>query len=305
MSLLADLVDSLTNSDRVLADILRTSKVLASRLDVDELGAWISYELSGYTRVADVPDYRKLKIITLGDFRGPFGSSLSNSAIPYLNFPEQYRLQAVSYMETRGVAAIESSLKHDPGDINLEWDPNLTVLLRDHVQVTGGMILVRLHSSLPRDSLVSVLDEVRNRLLGLLLDLEKVNPQAGDRAQVHATPREIVNQIFHNHIYSPGNIAIGSRDFEQRSKSVAKGDASSLIEALQQIGVSQTDITELLLAIEADGEVEKSIGDNVSSWMGRMVQKASSGSWQISVSAAGQVLGTLIGAFLGIGVGAK
>lgn len=301
MSLLSDLVDSLTRSDRPLADTLRSARILASRLESPDLATWVDNELSGYSTLESVPSYRKLQIVTYGDFNGPFGSRVTNSAIPYIVFPEPYREQATAYTETRGIAAIESTLKSEKGDINLEWDPNLTLFLRDHIQMSGEMVLVRLHSAAPRHSLVGVLDEVRNRLLKLLLDIEKINPDAGDRNQKgHPPSAERVQQIFHNHIYSSsGNVAIGSQDVQQHAVTVVEGDFNSLRTELQRIGVDDGEVEDLREAMDHD----KGFGSRVADWLGRMVSKAYRGGLSITGDVTAKILSALIVSYLGVGPG--
>lgn len=298
MTVLSDLIDSLIHSDRPIADTLRSAKVLASRLGSAELATWVDRELSGYPTRDSLPPYRKLQVLTLGDFSGPFGSSVRNSPVPYLVFPEQWREQAQYYFEMHGVAAIEEMLSGDK-DVELQWDPNLTLILRDKVQMTGGMVLTRLHSSLPRQELIGVLDEVRNRLLALVLDVEKENPDAGASGQRAEQPSpERVQQIFNNHIYSAGNVAIGSTDFEQTASIVIHGDFETLRTALKSVGANDDEINELKSVLDE----EKNFGSRVAEWIGRMVGKAYSGALAVSGSAAGQVLGMWIAAYLGIGL---
>jgi hypothetical protein len=298
LSLLSELINSLTDSSRPLADMLRTAKVLASRLSSPGLAEWVTNELGGYKTVDSLPPYRRLPMLTYGDFSGPFGSFVNNSAIPYMGFPQKYQEQARVYLEMHGVASIESQVAAGE-DLNLEWDPNLTLILRDSVQMSGGMVLTRLHSSVPRTELVGVLDEVRNRLLGLVLDIEKENPMAGSTGETSMEPSpERVQQIINNNIYSSGgNFAIGSHDFQQNNYTINEGDTDALFKALLELGVSKAEFDDLQDAISEDNG---GLGEKVSGWIGKMVSKAFDGGLKIAGGAAGQVIGTLIAGYLGI-----
>lgn len=301
MSLLTDIVEALTRSERPLADVLRMAKVLAVRLGYGDLERWVDSELNGYEREEDLPSYRIMNAIGKGDLFGPFQSAYKNFPIPSLALPEKYQELANSHKEMGGIASIEETLAAFPhGNVRLAWNPNLVLSLQDKILV--GYSLLQAWSEMSRHSYVAILDTVRTRLLGLILAVEKENPQAGEPGQAgSAVAPDKLQQIFQTHIYSPsGNIAIGSQDFEQNAAMVARGDFESLRRALLSVGLNEEDITNLREAVDEDGDVDDKAGEKVSRWIGRMVEKASAGTWQVSVAAAGQILGTMLGQYLGI-----
>jgi len=83
--------------------------------------------------------------------------------------------------------------------------------------------------------------------------------------------------------------------------SIQTNDFQSLAEFLKAKSVSEEDVSELEKAISDDPKPEspKSFGKRVSGWIGKMISKAASGAWDISVQAAGTVLANAISAFYG------
>ena len=84
---------------------------------------------------------------------------------------------------------------------------------------------------------------------------------------------------------------IGTKDFQ------------SLERVLEQNGVQKTDLDELKGALESENVKNPSegFGPKVSGWIAKMMQKAASGSWQIGLGAAGNLLARAIAKYYGIG----
>ncbi len=74
MSLLRGIQEAAVDSKTDLADVLRKCKVLSFRLKSPELKAWIDDELNGYKTRESLPDYRVLRVMTLGHFVGSAGA---------------------------------------------------------------------------------------------------------------------------------------------------------------------------------------------------------------------------------------
>ena len=75
----------------------------------------------------------------------------------------------------------------------------------------------------------------------------------------------------------------------------------SLMEYLKESNVPDNDLEELRQAIADDPQAETGkLGPKVSSWMGRMVAKAASGTWKIGVPVASAMLQKAIESYYGI-----
>ena len=64
---------------------------------------------------------------------------------------------------------------------------------------------------------------------------------------------------------------------------VVKGDFESLRKKLSELKVEQADIDELQKAIESEPVIKEraKFGQKVGAWIGKMVQKAATGAWDI------------------------
>lgn len=84
MTLIADIITSVTETKEPISDILRRCLVLAYRLKNGALKAWAEKELNGY-EVSELPDYRKAKGVAKGLFLGGWGQELRESALGILS----------------------------------------------------------------------------------------------------------------------------------------------------------------------------------------------------------------------------
>jgi hypothetical protein len=65
-----------------------------------------------------------------------------------------------------------------------------------------------------------------------------------------------------------------------------------LIQYLASAGIAKQDLDELEASIHADGQSKDrdKLGGKVKAWLGKMISKAGSASWQIATSVAAQLL---------------
>jgi hypothetical protein len=206
MGLLQDIQNATIDADRPLAAVLRMAKVLAARLDNHVLMEWVDHELNGYPDDAILPPYRAERLVhVLGNFSGPFGAHFTNQPIPPLAIPEKHRDSYLfRFRFVDAVAAYEEMLRSREGDLQAPWPADVLIVLRP--RVFQGMECVRAWRVIPRGDFVGVLDGVRNRLLDLVLQLEREVPEAGDvPAAKLLVSSEQVTQIVTKHDLREGN----------------------------------------------------------------------------------------------------
>ena len=127
------------------------------------------------------------------------------------------------------------------------------------------MVLNRAWQLIPGSIIVSLLENVRTRVLRFALDLKS---ELGDSIPtVEDIPSATIDRSVVNNIYG-GNILIASHaeNISQLSHTViSPGDDAALVHALRQLGVTDDGIK----ALEADMQAEKgSIGPRVKKWLG-------------------------------------
>ena len=238
MSLLREIQNTAIDSDIALASLLRKCKVLAVRLGSTEFKTWVDNELSGYTSQNDLPEYRILSVNSKGHFLGAFGSGMNYADIPLMCIPEKLReSMSQSYM-MEPVASLEALVANSDGGAAQEpWDPDIVVLLGQ--KIYQRMNCVQAWKVIPINAVVAALDEIRNRILNFVLEIEAEAPDAGE-AEINSTPvpSEKMNQIFNTYISGTvQNVATGGHSFQQHATNT---DANSdlflqILESLKSI----------------------------------------------------------------------
>lgn len=244
MSLLREIQDAAIDSKTDLASLLRKCKVLAARLGSEEFKSWVDSELSGYKNVEDLPEYRVLHVTSKGHFSGAFGSGINNADIPMFCLPEKYRETMSRSNMMESVASIEALVsKSDGGTAQEPWNPDFVAMVGQ--KIYQDMNCMQAWKVIPITGLIAALDEIRNRILNFVLEIEAQDPDAGEAAlNSSPVPPEKVNQIFNTYISgSVQNVATGSHSFEQHAINNDTNAElfSQLLEALQS--VNQPEIT--------------------------------------------------------------
>ena len=290
MSLLNQIQDDLTSPSSNLSDILRRAKVLASKLKSSELRRWVKLESEGYENRDELPDYRQMRLGVQGTYKGPFGSGIDYAPIPLMNVPEDVKELVTKFELYDNVATLEEMLRKDNGDFHFYHLPELTTLIEYHIGKRPPMVLVQTFQIFPRYTLTGVVDNIKNRLLDFVLELQEqgINP---DELNTTATAQNVVRGAVVNHIYGNNNtVAIGEQISQQVSL-VQTGNIDSLIKQLREYEVPDEDLEELRSAITEEPQAESgSLGSRVSEWLGNMTMKAASGAWKTAIQNAPTLL---------------
>ena len=147
-----------------------------------------------------------------------------------------------------------------------------------------------------------ILDQIRNRLLDFLLELQHINPEVLESEDaIRAIPGDKVQNIFQTIFNGGQNIVATGTEFTQKAtQNVAAGDTQSLIDHLRSIGLDNDSLAELGTAIEKDGDrQQKQLGKNVKSWIGKMIVKAMDGTWKVALATAPDLLKAALSRFYG------
>jgi hypothetical protein len=303
MTLLREIQQAAIGPQTDITTVLRMCKVLAFRLGSSELKQWVDAELNGYTRVPDLPEYRVLDVGSLGDFSGPFGKELRNAPIPPACLPEEFRdLASKSYL-TAPISSYVALINHpERRNAQENWPADLVVFWG--TKIYSDMNCMSAWKVIPYNSLVAVVDTVRNRILSFVLEIQEEAPGAAEaKSGELAVSKELVSQVFSTVVMgNVQNIATGSSHVTQlAAMAVGVGDLKSLSDFLISIGVEDSDLKELEKALVTDADSGERFGRRVRNWISMMLGKASSGAWKIAVGAASSLLGQAIAKYLGLG----
>jgi hypothetical protein len=285
MTLLRDIQEAATGTDVPVATLLRKAQILAARLDHAPLREWASQELDGYRDFESLPDYRRLgRVTVVGDFSGPFGSSMRNAMIPESNVPDEWRETLFTHNVYESVAELEAILARRDEGLLYPWPADVTASLADHFY--EGMGAMRIAKSLAPSAIAGVLDTIRNRLLAFALDIERLDARAGDVAPGEPPPvaPAAVTQVFNTTIHG-GQVSLAAAGQGDVAQSVSQtGEAPRSITdvagTLREWGLPDEDIRELEEALAADRDAaggELVVGQQTQNWLGRVATRISAG----------------------------
>ncbi|WP_448101071.1 AbiTii domain-containing protein [Luteibacter jiangsuensis] len=155
------------------------------------------------------------------------------------------------------------------------------------------------------NKLIAILNTVRTRMLEWALSLEEEGI-LGNGLSFSASEKQAAMQSQNIRIENFQGVlgdVVGGSVTQTNAQHIAASDFSSLARHLLARGIHQADIGELEQAVRDDPEPAsgKRFGPRVSAWMGKMVGKAASGSWDVTVATASGVLASALSKFYGFG----
>ena len=300
MSLLKTIQEDLIDDSSEISSILLKARVLAHQVQSPELRQWVVSELDGYSKSDNYPDYRQFNIPLMGNFHGPFQSSMKGVAIPTSVLPETVNNFISPMLIGEGVGALQELLASDEREFRRFLPVELTLIARDRVQMSGGMMLAESYQSIPRHLIIGILNNVKTRLLDFVLDLQDKSSGSGN-SDVASPNADVVRNLVNINIYGDNNVVAGGENIVQQVTPVDKGNVDSLLDHLRNFDIGEQDLEKLRHAVLAEPEANtRGFGTNVSSWVGEMVSKAASGAWQVGISAAPGILTSALNNFYGI-----
>ncbi|MCY4553710.1 MAG: hypothetical protein OXC79_08545 [Candidatus Poribacteria bacterium] len=301
MNLLEDIQKEAIDASSDLGSLLRKCKVLAAHLGSKELEDWLISESNGYPEDVPVPEYRVWSLQVKGHFSGSFGSGLRNAPIPMLLLPEKVKRRYNEYECRLSIAAVESAIKQNKTGMFQVTTGDLAVVLGE--KVYENMNCLQCWAEFSITDLDELLNTVRERVLDFSLAVWKEYPNVGvtnSKASESVSPDK-VTQIFHTRIHGGTANLVGTANDSSIVFNIIPNNFDTVHSVLKGNGVSEKDIAELKNAVTQDKPPQSpgQFGPKVSSWIAKMVQKSSEGTWNIAIGAAGSLLAEVISKFYG------
>lgn len=283
--------------------LLRKAQILGARLDHQPLSAWVQWELNGYPDLDSLPEYRKMGTVqVLGDFQGSFGSGMKNAPIAEGSVDEVAREALFSHAFFESVAWLEATMSASArgsqasGILLVPWPTDALTLYGQRLY--ENMVCRCAHKVISEASVAGVLDSVRNKLLMFALEIEKIEPQAGEAPPGEpAIDAMRVSQIFNTNIYGGHNlVAAGNRDVTQKNELHLTVEWEELAGDLRTLGIADADIDDLHRALEADARQSApgTIGPATQGWLGRMTTRLATGSLVLAGDVGANVIADLL-----------
>ena len=286
------LQNDIDDSDRPISDVLRKAKILATILGNPEFRSWIDAETRGYRGTGDRPDYRTFRPLHLGTFVDSLGRVTKNTQIVVPLLPEYLQKFAAVMTLPQSVKEIEAILAQSE-NFSVPWPAEAVTLACIHFEEKNGSTLLEAWRPLTKPQLEGILDQVRNRLLDFLLELQQIDPNVmTSEAAIRAMSSDAVQNVFNTTILGNENtVAAGTHFTQAVSPAIQVLDTESLCDHLRDIGLSSSSLTALKEGLAKDGTRPRGqLGDSVKSWVGKMTVKALDGTWDVTLDAAATLL---------------
>jgi hypothetical protein len=304
MSLIQDIQAAAIAKDHDVPTLLRMCKLLAARISHQAFAEWVDNELNGYPTVGGLPDYRIVRVDSYGSFHGSFrqvGKLQISVAILPEEIQEQYRH---AYMGSSISAYTALLTGGTSGSVQEAWP--LALALKYASQLTPDMQCVQAWKEIPIGAIVRLIDSVKTRVLGFVIDLEREAPEAGELPVGSQPPLsgEKMTQIFNTNITgNVGNVANASSNLSQSSATVIEtGNWQTLHARLSELGLTAADTQGLQEDVEralATGSEEKK-RKTAGTWIGQLAGKAASGAAGVGIETAATGIAKAIAIYLGI-----
>ncbi len=293
-SLILEIQQIAMDSTIEVTDLLRKALLVSKKLGLQDFQEWIGCELYGY-KDKKVPFYRKVRAELR--VRNPY-----NGLIPFYFHDSELANTFLNISLVQPIGSIVDLIKSNKPDSTgpiARLSPEQEKFLLE----TQGEFSLPPVRTISINQLTTLVDIVRTKILEWALDLESqgilgegLTFSALEKVKASSTT-SISIENFQGILGNVENSTVA----QNLDLSINKGDFESLQKELKKLGIEQNDINELKAAFKNEPEIKKkeNFGEKVGTWIGKMVQKAAIGSWDISVTVAGNILATLIAKYYG------
>ncbi|MBX8652241.1 abortive phage resistance protein [Klebsiella michiganensis] len=283
-----------------IVSVLLKAKMIAIKLNLNDLSEWLEYEIDGYPTADGIPKYRVGRAIVkaFNPYHGWFPVDFSNVPTELIESVSEFRI-------TESISSMNKPENND-GMVRITMPPKM-------VDFVFGSRNIPLEVCwfFSANKLKHIVTTVRNKVLTWSLELEKQGIM-GDgllftQKEKDAAPMTITNNNtnnFHATVNNAGAIGAGNTGDINQQNSISVGDIASLENELKSHGLDDNDVAELKQLVEqspkpvSKEEVEKGFG----SWIGKMTGKAFTGALKVAGAAAPAVLTNALCHYFGIPV---
>lgn len=232
MSLMDEIIDELSSSEKSLTEALLKTKVLLHKIGHKELTEWINNELNGYSEKSHLPEYRILPAQVLANAEN-VAYQFNAHPIPLSHLSKQQRESLENVRIYQSLAVLENFAKgtgrHFESPIEMEANALLSKGL------TKGTIIQRAWRQISKNDITQILIQVRSRLLDFVLDLhDEVGETPSDKDLKEKTSDIDASGLFNNAIFGDNaTIVVGSHNKQQIANHIIQGNFDTLANALR------------------------------------------------------------------------
>lgn len=299
MSLVEELIATLSSENCNLEAALAKAQVLAHHLNAHEMRRWVLNELRGYENAAELPDYRIVTCSLIGHVSNGFYRA-NRANLPTSHLDERIREMLTKKKVLQSIPTIQGWARSEDAlssRVSPELYGELSKGFADDYYVESAW------GEVSPGVFTQIVAQVRSRLLDFVLQLSTEIPQLNESSPSGAQ-RDEASDLFRNAVFgNNATIIIGNGNSQTVSNSIVANDFDSLAAHLESLGMRYGEINDLREAIEKDkteSSQSVSLGSRVKDWIARMTAKAAKAAWNISTETAAGVLTAALLAYYGI-----
>jgi hypothetical protein len=300
-----DILADLISGKNRLTDALLKTKVLLFSIEKKELSFWVDYELNGYPKGVQVPDYRIASARVLINANN-LAHHYKGLELQLRHFDEKKYKDATESQIHISISQIENLLSEESSKgYFIEAIP--VALARHYApEIDNSYHITKIYKQIATHNLTSIITQVRSRLIDFMLELSSQLDATDGKNMADKAKQIDASSLFNNAIFGPNTIInLGSGNIAKITNNIEMKNLEMLKEHLKEHGVQQPDIEELVIALSEDDKISNSpantYGPNLGRWFTKMLSKASDNSWAIGVNVASTLLTTSLNQYLGIG----
>ncbi len=311
-----DVINDLLDAEKSLVNPLLKLNYFGRLTKNSELIEFTNNEINGYkSKDSVVPEYRKTIARLIVEVQAYMNRHTVEIPISMLDSPFKEVLRYIDVRE--GIATVEKMAKEmleSKGDKNEFYRPIPMEML--HIIQPA---LRRLYKSDVRldavgakligngNIIIDIPNYIRTKLLEFVM---KIAEEFGYEIEIKTynehreTNNQTIVQFMSTNITNTGDgnvINTGDKAKIDANITINKGNKEELSEFLQKNGISEEDTAELIEIIDTEepNAENKTFGEKVNGWIGKMVNKALDGSWNVGIGAAGSLLAEAIWKYYG------
>lgn len=251
-SLLKNIIYEITSDTNNINTIMRKCLYLACKLGDKDFLEWVKNEVSGYDYFCeDIPEYRQRQMLFKGEFRKESGEREHIQLDPILLFANEglHKENIEMFFPPRitgSISNIQYYIEHGGYHQVLMSDATLEYCRKFRKE---KMECLSVYQEFPVSTLITVIENIKIRVLEIVLELEKKIPNIHDIIAIESTlkidneVRNIVNNVFNNTIHGNANIAQGSEKFTQNIQEKSIGIVNDLVAELMALRTNSKDCT--------------------------------------------------------------
>jgi len=274
-----------------ITGLIRKALIVASKLNLSDFKKWIEKEINGYEEVSEIPEYRNVT--------GEVKAINPNNGIwiPLLwpNAPEGVYNRKIK----QKISEIEYNYKSADGILVVPFPQEQIQFFIKNFKVPSPPYLI-----INKATLAGILESVKDIILKWSLKLEKEGIFGEGMVFSKEEQEKAINnqQIKIDNFYGIlGSTFIGEVR-QELNIAVKNNDLESLLKYLKSKGINSEDLEGLKQSIKIDPKPKQKdkFGRNVSKWIGKMIEKASSGAWNVGLNIAVNILTNAICSYYGL-----